>query len=321
MTRGRGWLVAPLAIGVLVHCSAQHAVPQPPSEHAVANEPTTPESHIESSAPSVEVCATVRADRVCLAGGMAQVGTSTVEAHFEERPPRAARLRPFEIDREEVSAAAYASCVASGHCRVPACDDGTLPVSEGAVRCVAWSDARAYCASMNGRLPSEAEWERAAAGLIPLHRAFPWGDDAGSGDAAALVDETPDGVRGLGGGVAEWVADVGAFYLVPMRRDAGTDVIEAGSSPPPSAAANIANDSVERDVDAGPEFTDAGLFVVDDPRGPREGTWRVVRGGDSRSAATQWTSSRRRFRVPADRRSWIGFRCAYDVVPGFDAGL
>src|SRR5207302_871027 len=60
------------------------------------------------------------------------------------------------------------------------------------------------------------------------------------------------------------------------------------------------------------EVLDSGLPWVTDSRGPREGPWRVVRGGNEGLAVAQWTSTRRRFRQPGDRRSWIGFRCVYD---------
>jgi formylglycine-generating enzyme required for sulfatase activity len=276
-----------------------------------------------SAAPATDgTCIARRADRVCLAAGIAQLGHAAPEAHFEERPARGARLRSFEIDRDEVSAAAYARCVAAGSCRAAACDDGSLVANEGPARCVAWADARAYCAWAGGRLASEAEWERAAAGLLPTHRAFPWGDDAGTGDAAALVDETPEGVQHLGGGVAEWVEDVGAFYVLPPRRDAGVDGSADASVdaavPFDATVADGANasapDSTEREfADAGPEFTEAGLVIVDDPHGPHDGVWRVVRGGDDRSSAMQWTTTRRRFRIPTERRPWLGFRCAYDA--------
>ena len=234
-------------------------------------------------------------------------------------------MRSFEIDRDEVTATAYARCVSAGACRAPACDDASIPANEGAVRCVAWADAHAYCESVGGRLPSEAEWERAAAGLLPVHRTFPWGLDAGAGDAIGLIDETPEGIRALGGGVAEWVDDVGAFYLLPPRRDAGiadgsTDAsadaapTDSSSAPTTTSTGAAGVDSTEREfADAGPEFTDAGLLIIDDPHGPRDGVWRVVRGGDEHARATLWTTTRRRFRVPLERRPWLGFRCAYDL--------
>ncbi len=304
-------------------CSAQRTVPRRVIEVAASGDVTRAEdggagADAPPTTASAGPCTATEADRACLSAGIAQLGQSAPEAHFEERPARAARLRAFEIDRDEVSAEAYAACVAAGTCRAMTCDEGTVPTVDGAARCVAWRDARVFCATRHGRLPTEAEWERAAAGLLPLHRTYPWGDDAGAGDAEAPVDETPEGVRGLGGGVAEWVDDVGAFYIAPRRPDAGSDASADADMRDASMDASVAigdanGTSQQAFTDAGvTEYTEAGLAIIDDPRGPRDGTWRVVRGGDSSAPATRWTSAGRRFRVPTDRRAWIGFRCAYD---------
>jgi formylglycine-generating enzyme required for sulfatase activity len=260
------------------------------------------------------------ATRVCIAAGVSQLGRAAAEARFEERPARGARLRAFAIDRNEVAAAAYARCVATGGCREPRCDDARDVPTSGPAACVAWQDARTYCERAEGRLPTEAEWERVAAGLLPEHRVFPWGDDAGAApDGAAMaMDQTPDGVMGLGGGVAEWVQDVGAFYLLPVHADAGADAHAdsgdardaSGANAPPSSAETAETEFADASL---PEQTDAGMPIVDEPRGPRDGPWRVVRGGNLGVPIVEWTTTRRRFRQPGDRRSWIGFRCAYDV--------
>jgi sulfatase modifying factor 1 len=248
---------------------------------------------------------------------------------------RVVRLRAFALDLEEVRADAYARCVASERCEPLApCSpyargssrDGSVPGDDAAAeggtsllvdegdgaaapaRCVRWADARAYCASVGGRLPTEAEWERAAAGPLSEHRVFPWGNDEGG----RRDDRTPERVRRLGGGVSEWVEDVGAFYL-PIEARASRDAggIDAG---PDDAGVDL----TERELgDAGSEAVDAALLdgsnvILDDPRGPRSGPWRVVRGGHDRAPLARWRTSARVFRRPDDSAAWLGFRCAYD---------
>ncbi|HUQ07394.1 MAG TPA: bifunctional serine/threonine-protein kinase/formylglycine-generating enzyme family protein [Kofleriaceae bacterium] len=98
---------------------------------------------------------------------------------------------------------------------------------------ITWEGAAWYCASIGKRLPTEAEWELASRGVE--RRTFPWGSArepacdqvihargagqacASAGDRPAAVgtaslDHTPDGVRDLGGNVAEWVEDRFAAY-------------------------------------------------------------------------------------------------------------
>jgi formylglycine-generating enzyme required for sulfatase activity len=150
----------------------------------------------------------------------------------DERPPRRERLAAFHIDRHEVTIGEYARCVAAGACRTPRrypeLADPRLPAVG-----VSWSDAGAYCAWLGKRLPSEAEWERAARGTDG--RSYPWGagldcaranfgNFAGDGPCAGVnpgaplpVGSRPRGVSPVGahdmaGNVWEWVADLYAAY-------------------------------------------------------------------------------------------------------------
>ena len=135
-----------------------------------------------------------------------------------EQPVHSVTVERFRIDRDEVTSAAYAACVAAGRCTAAA----GAPVVEHAARPignVTWSQARAFCAWRGARLPSEAEWELAARGTDG--RIYPWGDDeptcerawtATGGTAPADVGgrplgSSPFGVRDMAGNVDEWVED------------------------------------------------------------------------------------------------------------------
>lgn len=181
--------------------------------------------------------------RVPVAGGPFTRGSA--QGGEDERPVRSQVLPAFAIDKTEVTRLAYAGCVAARRCKaVPAHlagaagSEGSLPVTG-----VSWFEARDYCAFAGGRLPSEAEWEKAARGTDG--REFPWGAEAsceranwgnfdGEGPCAGKnpgfpvgVGRYPDGASPYGavdmaGNVWEWVAD--RYDEDPKRR-----VVRGGS--------------------------------------------------------------------------------------------
>ncbi len=248
---------------------------------------------------------------VCFSAGLSGIGRDAPEGHFEERPPHAARLGGFAMDRTEVTVDAYGGCVAAGRCPPPGCAQQTG--YQQPVTCVAWTDAMTYCAWRHGRLPTEAEWERAAGGVLPTHRTHPWGDTDHGPEAEA--DLTPEGVQRLGAGVAEWVSDPGGFY--PAVPDAGgmdagamAEVPEEGGRDGRDAAVQTPTVSRAPTV-ATVERAENGWVVEDNPHGLAGSPWRVVRGGDDALPMAARTTTLRRFRQPGDRLPWVGLRCAY----------
>src|SRR5262249_13155803 len=90
----------------------------------------------------------------------------------DEKPRRTVVLEAFYIDRFEVSNALYARFVAATH-RVAVGSSGSAVATSPVVE-VSWDDAASYCAWARKRLPTEAEWEKAARGTDG--RRYPWGD-------------------------------------------------------------------------------------------------------------------------------------------------
>jgi formylglycine-generating enzyme required for sulfatase activity len=166
-------------------------------------------------------------------------------AAYHERPQHTVYLDAYWIDKHEVTNDQYRQCVEAGACQAPQpCEFGKASYEDATkgnhpVVCVNWYHAQDYAAWVGGRLPTEAEWEKAARGIEG--QIYPWGDSppdcskahySGCGEAAALpVGSRPDGASPYGamdmaGNVLEWVADWydADFYVgSPVRNPQGPE--------------------------------------------------------------------------------------------------
>jgi len=202
------------------------------------------------------------------------------EGESDEQPVHTVHLDAFYIDETEVTNAQYRACVEAGACDAPS--DTTYydnaDYAQHPVVFVSWNDADVYCKWADKRLPTEAEWEKAARGTDG--RMYPWGEGLDCDHAqysecdgqAVPVGSKPKGASPYGaldmaGNVWEWVAD---WYD------------ESYYSHSPSH----------------------------NPQGPDLGEYRVLRGGSWDNVPYNVQSA------PRDRRSpdsWVdgrGFRCA-----------
>ena len=168
--------------------------------------------------------------QVYIPAGIFHMGGMDVRRAPNEIPDHDVQLDAFWMDQLEVTNAMYALCMQAGACDPPQSFKsprrvdyfGNPEFKDYPVVYVTWGQARAYCEWAGRRLPTEAEWERAARG--DDFRTFPWGENKADGLLAnfnMLVGDTsrvgtypagasPFGVLDMAGNVAEWVSD---FYI------------------------------------------------------------------------------------------------------------
>jgi formylglycine-generating enzyme required for sulfatase activity len=207
----------------------------------------------------------------------------------EESPRRQIHLDAFYIDQFEVTTARYARFLEStSQVAQPEDWDRVDPTraSDLPVIGVNWHDAVAYCAWAQRRLPTEAEWEKAARGAD--ERRYPWGNAPPTADHANFGNTAPDAYAG-------GLSPVGQF--------------EAGRSP--YGAHDMAGNAAEWVSDWHSESFNPS--VARNPTGPPSGTAKVIRGGGRFDPAERITVTKRYFGGPELRREDVGFRCARDA--------
>ncbi|MCA9537903.1 MAG: SUMF1/EgtB/PvdO family nonheme iron enzyme [Myxococcales bacterium] len=223
------------------------------------------------------------ADRVALPAGpfiMGCAGELPLCDPKDESPPHTVDIDAFSIDRRLVSNTDWQACLAAGACQRPEEDVWYDPEKwpDAGVVGITWAQAAGYCAWRGARLPTEAEFARAARGTNG--RTYPWGEDFPTcahfdcgGEMRPRVGQhpggaTPEGVEDLTGVLKQWTAD---WFLIDAH-----------------AHAPVLN-----------------------PIGPPEGSQRVVRG--IRGGPGGGLAGARRMGWPPGRtQTQLGFRCAAD---------
>lgn len=213
-------------------------------------------------------------------------GQFTMGANGADNPSHSVSLSAYWISRTKITNRMYLLCVGVGVCSPPA------PIPGGAVYSnpvygdhpvvgVTWEQANTYCGWAGGRLPTEAEWEKAARG--PGGQAYPWGNEKPSCDLLNFNNC----VRGT------------------------TSVVSYPDSASPYLTLDMAGNAFEWTLD----WYDASYYAtspVQDPPGPESGVYRVIRGSGFESDASQVDSAIRRPASPDYASRDLGFRC---VVP------
>ena len=201
----------------------------------------------------------------------------------DDRPAHVVRLGVYFMDTHEVTQADYAEFVrATGHRTPYHWVNGVTPEGkqDHPVHNVDWQDADTYCAWRDKRLPTEAEWERAARGGEEGKR-YPWGDDkpdrqralfntpSGPGPVGSYPSN-PFGLHDMAGSVSEWCSDW--FERTYYER-----------SP------------------------------KNDPQGPPEGMYKIIRGGSWADGPQRISVFFRNWVRTNQRTPNLGFRCVQDA--------
>jgi formylglycine-generating enzyme required for sulfatase activity len=211
----------------------------------------------------------------------------------DAQPVHAVYLDDYWIDLYEVTNGRYRVCVQAGACAAPAQWSsptrqryyGNYLYDAYPVIHVSWQDAANYCAWAGKRLPTEAEWEKAARGPWG-DRAYPWGN------------EEPNCYR--------LNYKVASYYCLSDTAPVGNS--PAGASPYglQDMAGNVwewVNDWYDESY--------YGYGPLDNPTGPAQGTERVVRGGSWFEEARWVHATVRVADLPTARYDRLGFRCAW----------
>jgi formylglycine-generating enzyme required for sulfatase activity len=212
------------------------------------------------------------------------------KAQLQEKPLHEVFIEGFWMDRTMVTNGMYLRCIESGKCTPPAYSNdpdtyfGKKEYLNYPVVYINWDQAKVYCHTVNRRLPTEAEWEKAARGIDG--RLYPWGNNPPDGELAnfnnAYIDvqptgrylkgASPYGVLDMAGNAREWINDWYSEYYY-------------GES--------------------------ASIEVPVNPTGPVEGKEKVLRGGAFNDAEIYLRTTSRLKHVPNSPGNNRGFRCAF----------
>ncbi len=208
----------------------------------------------------------------------------------DEEPQHTVTMSAYYIDQYEVTNARYAECVKAGPCKPPTSfnsvthpnyydnpDFANFPVIQ-----VTWPMAKAYCEWRGARLPSEAEWEKAARG--DDGRPFPWGEQEPNCTFANFWNDEPDCVGDVAE-VGKYNKGVSPFNLFDMAGNVWEWVADWYDD------------------------TYYASTPLENPLGPDSGTFRIVRGGAWSNGAGSIRTTTRGRNLPNKSYNYVGLRC------------
>jgi formylglycine-generating enzyme required for sulfatase activity len=253
----------------------QPAPPQPPQ----AEPPVVPAPNPVVQSIRTKINPKDGAEMVLVPAG--EFTRGNVKGSEDEKPQRQIYLDEYWIYKTEVTVAQYRRFCTATNRKMPQTPRWGWNDDHPVVG-VDWEDAQAYCKWAGVRLPTEAEWEKAARGTDS--RTYPWGEAFDSANVQSATQR--------GSGVKSTMS-VGAF--------------PTGASP--YGCVDMAGNAEEWCAD----WYFAGYYAIAparNPTGPPSGTRRVVRGGSFTSTNSRRMRTTDRYHMPVGyHHANFGFRC------------
>ena len=254
------------------------------TETSALESPTSAPTLIPTTGPSMEVGSVVPyIDGSNLVAVPA--GEFTMGGKGTDNPEHPVIISDYWVYSTKVTNQQYALCVSLGKCTPPDPDDNPgysdHQRANNPVTGVTYNQAATYCGFVQGRLPTEAEWEKAA--RDPQGGNYPWGDTTPTCELANF-DNCANGTTSVVN-----YSNGGSYY----------------------GALDMAGNAFEWTAD----WYDANYYQnspAENPPGPESGTVRVVRSSGYDSKPEQVAITNRNSEDPQNHRANLGFRCVVD---------